>query len=151
MSAEKLIYWRNNEGKISCPGDSCPATCDNECPIWINTQAAVLMRMEKYDEAVDLYLKVLHIAPDYKEAWNNMGIAAGNIGAHEEAKGCLLRALKLDPNYYQALWGIIIACKNLNQFEEAYSYCDRFENVANKSEADALRKKVQEAENAKNT
>ncbi|HAC63794.1 MAG TPA: hypothetical protein DCF68_09705, partial [Cyanothece sp. UBA12306] len=50
-----------------------------------------------YQEAIEAWNKALEIKPDYDEAWNNRGIALGNLGRYEEAIASYDQALEIKP------------------------------------------------------
>jgi tetratricopeptide (TPR) repeat protein len=52
--------------------------------------------------AIASYDRALEIKPDYHEAWNNRGVALGNLGRLEEAIASYDRALEIKPDYHQA-------------------------------------------------
>jgi Flp pilus assembly protein TadD len=54
------------------------------------------------EEAIASYDKALEIKPDFHEAWNNRGIALGNLGRWEEAIASLDKALEIKPDLHEA-------------------------------------------------
>ena len=137
--------WRDEDGNIRCLGDACPQTCEDACPIWFHTMGISMLQMGLEKDAIEYFQNAISIAPDYKEAWNNLAACYGQINNHLEANKAYRIAYSLDNNYEKALWGLIISCKNLGQFDEAMKYCDDYAHLVNESEADRLRKRVIEA------
>lgn len=142
------VVWRDNNGKISCPGDNCPQKCDDSCPIWCQTMAITMMKMGENQKAIEEFKKALTIAPDFKDAWVNMAAIYGSMNNHMEANKAYKAAYAIDKKYKNALFGLIISCKNLGQFDEALKYCEEFEAVVGKAEADKLRLQVKEAQDS---
>lgn len=146
---EPSVVWRDKTGKIVCQGDNCPQKCDNTCPIWCQTMAMTLMKMGHIDKAIEELNKAVTIAPDFKEGWVNLAALYGSSNNHSEANKAYKEAYILDNKYSNALFGLIISFKNLGNFEEALRYCNEFEILVGKNEADKLRKQVSDAQNSK--
>ncbi len=135
--------WRDENGKITCPGDSCPKECDDTCPIWCATKAATyLQKLNNPYMAIQEYKKAIAIAPDFKDAWSNMASCYGSLDKHQEAYNCYKTAYELDHNYRNAIYGLIISCKNLSNYEEAMKYCDIYAQIFSQEEARNLRSQI---------
>ena len=50
---ETAVVWRDSNGKINCSGDNCPKDCDDTCPIYLNTQAMIIMQIGQGPKAID--------------------------------------------------------------------------------------------------
>lgn len=74
------VVWKSADGQITCPGDSCPKDCDETCPIYLNTQALMLIQKNQDEKAISLYEKALAIAPNFYDAWNNLAGVYGSQG-----------------------------------------------------------------------
>ncbi|MCA2630458.1 tetratricopeptide repeat protein [Microcystis sp. M091S2] len=75
--------------------------------------------------AIASWDRALEMKPDDHEAWNNRGVALGNLGRLEEAIASYDRALEMKPDYHEA-WHIRgIALYNLGRLEEAIASDDR--------------------------
>lgn len=144
------VVWRDKTGKINCPGDDCPQKCDESCPIWCQTMALTMMKMGEDQKAIEEFRKALTLAPDFKDAWVNMAAIYGGMNNHLEANKAYKAAYAIDKKYKNALFGLIISSKNLGQFEEALKYCDEFQALAGKAEADRLRSQVKQAQSSGN-
>ena len=123
------VVWRDKDGKISCPGDLCPKDCDDTCPIWLNTCGVELLMRSQPELAIDYLKKAVALAPDFPDAYNNLGSAYGMNNQHKEAFDAFAKALELKPTYPQALRGLIAAEKNLGMYTEALDLCDVYENI----------------------
>ena len=65
----------------------------------IENQAVV---NRQYTEAIVSYEEAVKIRPDYAEAWNNLGIALGNLDRHADALATFEKALEIKPDYADA-------------------------------------------------
>ena len=136
------VVWRDRNGRITCPGDKCRQECDAKCPIWCQTFALTLLTMNYPEQAIPFFKIALKLAPDFKDAWANLGTAYGRANNILEANKAFKAAYAIDNKYKNALHGLVMSCSGLGQYEEALKYCDEFESVANKEEADKLRLQV---------
>ncbi len=142
---QRKDVWRNKDGRIECPGDDCPKTCDETCPIWCQTLAIQKMQSGQHEAAIAFFKKALSIAPDFKDAWVNLASTYGMMNNDLEANKAFKAAYALDDHYRQAIHGLIISSKNLGQFEEALKYCDEYAVKISRAEAEKLRRVVAEA------
>jgi len=146
---EPSVVWRDTDGNIVCPGDSCPQEkCDETCPIWCQTLAKRYLRIGAHQLAIDSYKRAIGMAPDFKAAWVNLANVYGKTNNHIEANKAYKVAYAIDPYYKNALYGLIISSKNLGQFDEAIKYCNEYAEKINENEASDLLKKVHEAQNS---
>ena len=143
--------WRDNNGKLSCPGDDCPRRCNEDCPIWCQTVALTAMQGSNRDLAVEKFQKAVLLAPDYKEAWVNMAAIYGMSNNHLEANKAYLTAYQLDNTYKNALFGLIMSYANLGQFDEALKYCDEYAQKISQNEADDFKRQIREKQAANTT
>jgi tetratricopeptide (TPR) repeat protein len=134
--------WRTNDGKLSCPGDSCPRDCDELCPIWCQTTAITYMQCGHHELAIEQFKKALTLAPDYKEAWCNLAAVYGTMNNHMEANKTYKAAYMLDKKYKNALFGLIISSKNLGQLEEALKYCEEYEKVGDSNQIKDMKNEI---------
>ncbi|WP_414588282.1 CHAT domain-containing protein, partial [Scytonema sp. PCC 10023] len=56
---------------------------------------------------------------DYDSAWNNRGVALGNLGRHEEAIASYDKAIEIKPDYDSAWNNRGVALGNLGRYEDA--------------------------------
>ena len=149
FKSKKGDCWRNANGKIECPGDSCPNECDITCPIWCQTLAVQALQGGNHQLAISYFKKAASIAPDFKDAWVNMASVYGMMNNHVEANKAFQVAFSIDNNYEKAIRGLIASFKCMGHFDEAMMYCDIYErNLHNKAEADKLRQTVRDAQNS---
>jgi tetratricopeptide (TPR) repeat protein len=77
-----------------------------------------------FDSAIASYDEAVKIKSDYHQAWNNRGIALGNLGRFEEAVASYDEAVKIKSDYHQAWNNRGIALDDLGRFEEAVASYD---------------------------
>ncbi len=65
-------------------------------------KALQLIQAKKYQESIELNLKVISINPNNSIALNNIGYAYGNLGQWTKGIEYCSRALKIDPNFHLA-------------------------------------------------
>ena len=68
--------------------------------------------------------RAIEFDPDYYQAWNNRGIALGNLGRLEEAIASYNKAVKIKPDHHYPWNNRGIALENLGRLEEAIASYD---------------------------
>ena len=124
------VVWRNVNGQIVCPGDACPKDCDDMCPIYLNTQCAMLMQIGESDKALELYKKALEIAPDFYDAYNNMAGIYGGQGQYQEAYNCFMKAHELNKIRPNPVYGLALCCRDLGRTAECIKWCEEYSRLA---------------------
>ncbi|MCX6736393.1 MAG: tetratricopeptide repeat protein [Candidatus Parcubacteria bacterium] len=85
----------------------------------LGNTADALIKMGKYEEAVDASREALTLSPDHPNLYNNFGYSLMKQGRNEEAIAEYKKALALDPEYHLAYNGIGQSLYNLGNFSEA--------------------------------
>jgi len=92
----------------------------------MNTKEKVLIhkgmdrvRRMEYDEALEIFDRVLGMNPDISEAWNNRGVALFRLGRAEEAIESYNRALAIEPQNLDALRNKGFVLRSQGRLEEA--------------------------------
>jgi len=75
--------------------------------------------LRRRKDAVDQFTAAIARAPDYAEAWNNLGIVRGEVGDLLGAVGALERALALVPYYADAHYNLGEALSEVGEHERA--------------------------------
>ena len=122
--------WRNVNGQIVCPGDACPQKCDDTCPIFLNTQCLMMMRIGEEDKALELYEEAIKIAPDFYDALNNMGTIYGKRGEYQKAYEYYLKAHQLNENRPRPVYGLALSSRDLNRLEESLEWCEKYKKLS---------------------
>lgn len=134
------VVWRNASGEIECPGDSCPKDCDNSCPIHLNTQAAMLLSIGMTDKAIPIFEQMIAIAPDFYDAWNNLGAVYGGKGNYQKAYECYKKAHELSPKKPAPVFGLGLTTKDLKKYEECLMWCDEYDKLSHDHQLDDTRR-----------
>jgi predicted TPR repeat methyltransferase len=70
-------------------------------------------------EALTLMVAALEVAPEYVDAWSNLGIAYFKERDFERAEFCARRAIELSPDFVNAWANLGMALRARNAYEEA--------------------------------
>ncbi|MDJ0647779.1 MAG: tetratricopeptide repeat protein [Xenococcaceae cyanobacterium MO_188.B19] len=92
--------------------------------LWV-IKGVALGNLDKYEEAIKFFNKVLEIKPNHDEAWNNLGVALGDLGKHDEAIASFDKALKIKPDYDLAWNNRGGALNDLGKHDEAIASFDK--------------------------
>lgn len=144
FSKKNQTPWRNYQGRIACPGDSCPMKCDDSCPIMLNTKALMHMSVGADKKALKKYQKAVKIAPDFSDAWNNMGAVYGNMKIFEEAYECYRKAYEIDSSKWNAIFGLVMTSCDLELYEECISWCTEYRKLCQDGREVPYRRKAKE-------
>ncbi|NER82041.1 MAG: tetratricopeptide repeat protein, partial [Leptolyngbya sp. SIO1D8] len=88
-------------------------------------RGAALVKLKKYDEAIDRYDRAIKLQPNNSLIWRKRGFALQELKRYEEALVCFDRAIELDPDV-SWVWGQRgFALLNLERYEEALVCFDR--------------------------
>jgi len=92
----------------------------NNDQIWL-IRGMILSDLERYQEAIASYDKVLEIKPDtlYAYAWCLRGIALSHLERYEEAISSYDKALDITPDEYYVWYFRGVALSDLKRYEEA--------------------------------
>ena len=78
----------------------------------------------KYEEALEIFERLIDMNPHIPEAWNNKGVALYRLGRPEESIQCYDRSLALDPENMDAFRNKGLALHSLGRMEEALQAYD---------------------------
>ncbi len=95
LNKEEIIakgeeYYQLGKKKLSEKGEYDPHALYE-----LATQATEL---EKYDEALEFWKKLIAVKPDIAKAYYGMGTSYYNLGRYEEARAAYKKAIELDPD-----------------------------------------------------
>ncbi len=133
MFGRRRASWRDKDGKINCVKGSCSTRCENGCPIWFNTKGIEKLMLSRPDLAISDFRRAIEIAPDFPDAYNNLGSAYGMNGHHTAAYEAFSKALELRSDYPQALRGLILAERDIGKYQDALKHCDEYERLTGTS------------------
>lgn len=78
-------------------------------------KAVALVELDKHDEAIEIFKKLLKHDKDNDAAWQNLGYTYNHIENYVDAKKCFENAIKLDPDDVTSLIGKAEACFELEE------------------------------------
>ena len=97
----------------------------------MNTKEKVLIHrgMDKvkrleFQEAVEIFDRVIAMNSQIPEAWNNKGVALFQMGQTEESIKCYETSLSIDPDNLEAMRNMGFALRCLGRMEEALQAYD---------------------------
>jgi tetratricopeptide (TPR) repeat protein len=82
------------------------------------------VKRKKYEEALDIFERVLAMNQEVPEAWNNKAVALYGLGRLEEALESYDQCLALDPENLDALRNKGFLLRNLRRLDEALEVYD---------------------------
>ena len=91
---------------------------------WHN-EGESLVKLEKYEEAISCYDKIIRLDPQDLKAWSNKGFALINLEEYEEAISCYNQVIRFNSKDYNAWFNRGNSLANLRKYEEAISCYDR--------------------------
>lgn len=140
------VVWRDATGNIRCLGDRCvQKKCDDTCPIWLATKAAGLLQIGQREKALEVLEKAAQIAPDFYDAWNNMGAIYGGAGNYQKAYDCYLKAHNIKVKRDKPVYGLALTSRDLGKYEECILWCDEYARINPNGLCKEIRKTAQEA------
>lgn len=83
------------------------------------------VRQGLYDEAIEIYDRVLSMNPENAHAWNNRGVALFSANRSEEALECYDRSIEIDPENLDALRNKGYVLRSMGRIEEALEAYER--------------------------
>jgi Flp pilus assembly protein TadD len=81
--------------------------------------ALALLQQERYQQGIDLLVRVTERAPDVTAAHIDLGIAYARAGEHDKAEASMLRALALNPRHPVAHNEMGMLCRKTGRFDAA--------------------------------
>ena len=127
--AELQGYWRDANGSVRCIKTICQHTCNNDCPIHLNDCGKIKFDAYNLNEAVELLQRAVFLAPDYAEAWCNLGYAYLSLQQYDEAYESFCEAEKYAPNGEYALQGEIITLAKIGRIKDAQEKLETYQKL----------------------
>jgi tetratricopeptide (TPR) repeat protein len=87
------------------------------------------VRRMQYEEAAEIFDKVISTNPEITEAWNNKGVALYRMGRIDEAIESYNKSLALDGNNLDALRNKGLALRRADRLQEALECYERVINA----------------------
>jgi tetratricopeptide (TPR) repeat protein len=104
---------------VSASIEALWATPGSDTISYLMQRAHGAIHTKKMDLALQLYDRVVALAPDYAEGWNQRAIAHIHNKDYERAMGDVRRTLALDPNHFRALDGLFHILSETGRKKEA--------------------------------
>ena len=86
---------------------------------------SALFELERYEEALTSYDKVIKLNPDHSNAWTNKGATLNELERYEEALTSYDKAIELNPDNSNAWSNKGATFNNLERYEEALTSYDK--------------------------
>ena len=142
------IKWRTSSGEIKCQDENCSPDCESGCPIAIQSDGVLDMMTGNYPRAVSLLEKALEIAPDFGEAWNNLGGAYGGQGNYQKAYDCYLKAHECNPTRPNQVYGLMLASRDLKKYSECLHWCEVYSGLSSDGRERPIREEIEKHKKA---
>ena len=94
-------------------------------PSYLTTLGTALLKLERRDEALQVFDKAVQLQPDGADLWRQLGNALIDAGRLDEALLCFQHALKLDPGDGDAAYKAGVLLQDQGRFDEALVHLDR--------------------------
>lgn len=139
-NAEYQGYWRDEKGEICCTMDCCAHDCTEDCPIYLNK-----LGKEKYDEynrdeAILSFKRAVFLAPDFAEAWCNLGYAYLDSQKYKDAYESFCESEKYKPNNARIMYGAIVSLSKVGRQKEAQDLLEKYQRLFPNKNSETLSK-----------
>lgn len=101
-----LVLHRQNRPLEALEQIGILAGDDPDNPALANLKAAVLGRIGEYEDALDLYARVLQRQPAQPKVWMSYGHALKTVGRQGDAVEAYRRAIALEPGMGEVWWSL---------------------------------------------
>ena len=119
---ELIKLGKFNDAKII--GDSIKKDLEQNHE-FLNIYGYILFRLEKNEDAIELYKKIIKIKPDYAFSFNNLGNIYSKLNKFEDAIKYFNQALKLKSDYFEASYGLSDVYYKIQNYDNALSYLNK--------------------------
>lgn len=114
------LNWSFLVGEWLIP--TSPGMIEVEDVASIFSYAVFLQKKERYNDAITLYEKIIHLKPDWDLPYNNRGLAYRHKGLHEQSIKDFDKALEINPMSLLALNNKGIALSSLGRYEKSIGF-----------------------------
>jgi tetratricopeptide (TPR) repeat protein len=94
-------------------------------PSYLTTLGTALLKLERRDEAIQVFDKAVQLKPDEADLWRDLGDALLQGGRASEALLCFQRAVELNSGHGDAAYKAGVLLKEERRLDEALAYLDR--------------------------
>jgi len=114
LHIEKVIYYKDKQDYRSTLKEAetlCSLYPEN--PLILNILGEVYYKLNRLEEAKDMYMRIIKKYPFFVDAYYNLGLIYNQQNNFEKAKDILLKSINLDPEDTQAHFELGKAYKGL--------------------------------------
>jgi tetratricopeptide (TPR) repeat protein len=137
-------YWRDQVGRIICDKKACQQVCSKDCPIYLNNCGKDKYNEYSWSEAIALLKRAVFLAPDYSDAWRNLGYAHLNSQQYTDSYESFCEAEKNATNNEQTMHGKIISLAKIGRYKEAQDMLVKYQNLFPNKDSSNLTRIVSE-------
>jgi len=95
--------WPNPAaGANTAPSEPFATALGRDDPVALSRQADEAFTNKQYDRAAELYARLLALAPDSAELYNNLGLTLHYVGRSAEALSKLNEGIAVDPTHQRS-------------------------------------------------
>lgn len=127
--AEYIDYWRNENGELGCTKDACQYACSMDCPIHLNVLGKEKCDVNEWFIAIAFLKRSVFIAPDYADAWRNLGYAYMNLQQYNDAYEAFSESDTYLPNNERTIYGKIVSLTNIGRYKDAENILERYQRL----------------------
>lgn len=109
-------YYRIGRKKLDTLGDQPSALRE------LAIQAALLGHLE---EAADLWLRFLHLCPNYADGWTNLASIHARLGRFRKAREAAYQAANLAPDQVEPIYNVVLSELQNGEAERAIRTCNQ--------------------------
>ncbi len=121
LVSEQSLLREENQPHLKDRGGVFPDPAD------VNFHMAdALYRSSKIEAAIERYLCAIEFAPDFIEAWTQLGCLQTELRQHQAAEESLLTAISIHPGNPDALLHYAQLLDHVQRYEEALSYWQQY-------------------------
>ncbi|NQV53117.1 MAG: tetratricopeptide repeat protein [Flavobacteriales bacterium] len=130
LSAQRIPDWKDNYTLFNADIDKVPSSARAHYNVGTaNNDRAKIDPQERQQlrtSAIQHLRKAIEIWPEYKDAYNNLGVVYIDMGKLQEAYAVYQETHKRFPSYSKGLYNLGITTYKLGKFAEAESYFEAY-------------------------
>ena len=129
LNLQGLILQKSNQIKKSIIYFQKALSAQTDNYAAMNNLANSHKNLFEFNEAENLYLKIINNDSSNIKALNNYANLKREINQYQEAKELLLKALKLDPKNINVLLNLAVCCQGMGETDSSKSYLSKIFNI----------------------
>lgn len=128
-NSEYQGYWRNEIGEVRCIKSVCGHECDENCPIHLDRLGKAKCDEYDRDAAIELFKRAVFLAPDFSDAWCDLGYAYLEAQKHSEAYEAFSESEKHNAGSERTMYGEIVALSKVGRQKEAQDLFEKYKRL----------------------